>query len=743
MSDGNLFKRDLKDYKYTMDVVGNYSEQLRKYISNKFGYSNEDSRSILREVVSSSKPVDPMVTFNHRDSSGDMHVDDIPLTKYIKDVKDSNEVLVPSFTAYTHPSSTKSLHAEFLGINIAKRKVEKKEAFKAKQLGDNDKYIYFNTLQKTRKIFNNSLSGSYASKSTILYNPTAHYTLTSMTRAVASIGNSVSESIVAGNKQLKDSEAMMNLVVATVASIDTVKVGIVMERYGLHVPSSDEVMDMLLYSSRKYFKDESKESIVKEYLDSCSGIELAAVMYTNDLYHTRKYNDKFIRKFIGDMSLRMTGGSSEPVKVIQGMDEDILNLVHHICASDIAGKNIVYGTLKNNEDTMFDVWYSEYVKNCEDKGLDIMERSDYDKEHYVIVDAIASTALHVRDSLRKYKMLIEVFYNSDVLPIGIVHIREMLRDVITLSDTDSTTSAYDEWVEWYFGKVYVSDETIALAASIMFINTQLIDHNIKVFARNMNIEDKLMGLLAMKNEFFWISFTVANVSKHYYASTYIQEGNVYADIDLEIKGVHLISSAGYQDIVKAAHGMMDEINHKLLKNETIDVVEYIERVVSYEKYMLDKLNSGNINVFKSDKIKEAEAYKLDDKSKTPYIHHVLWEEVFKSTYGDAGLPTYNVIKIPTKLTSKKKLADYVASIENDTIRENLSKFLVKYKKEALGTFRIPLSIAVNGLPKEIVSSIDKYRMVVDSLNVMYIILETLGVYRKPDMLFSEMNIVGG
>ena len=176
----------------------------------------------------------PLIEYYYTNDNGDKELRVDKVTDYIKDVKANNEIMAPSFTTYIHPDQKKSMHANFLDTNINLRKKDKANAFKYKQLGDMDKYVYYNTLQKTRKIFNNSLSGAYASQSTILYNPTAHYTLTSMTRSVTSIGNSITESIVAGNKHFRNADTVFNYVLAVLTNIDMRNVKDVVDKYNLY-----------------------------------------------------------------------------------------------------------------------------------------------------------------------------------------------------------------------------------------------------------------------------------------------------------------------------------------------------------------------------------------------------------------------------------------------------------------------------------------------------------------------------
>ena len=151
-------------------------------------------------------------------------------------------------------------------MNVALRSSDKKQSFKYKLAGDKVKQDYYETMQKIRKIFNNSVSGAYGSKGTILSNYSAHYTLTSITRSVASIGNAITESMVAGNKYFKDADVTLNYIVAIVNGIKEEFVKLAINKYKLYVPTAEECLEMILYSSRWYWKDLKKEEIILTYL---------------------------------------------------------------------------------------------------------------------------------------------------------------------------------------------------------------------------------------------------------------------------------------------------------------------------------------------------------------------------------------------------------------------------------------------------------------------------------------------
>ena len=700
----NVFKRDIESYHRMGDPVETYIKHASYTLSKKNGLSIAENANLVKQALKKSNMVNPEITFLETDDNGDKHERKDTLREYIEHIRKDDIVAVPSFTTYVHPSVKKSVHANFLDTNIALRKQDKHDAFKFKQLGDDEKYMYYNTLQKTRKIFNNSLSGAYASKSTILYSPSAHYSLTSTTRVVASIGNAITESIVAGNKQYMSPEVTYNFIVTVMYETNKDVIDAV-DKYNLYIPTVDEVIQVIRRSSDIYWYDSDKFDKIRELLTNATKYELANVVYNNNLWDMKNFNSDIVRDLISGMVNTTLVNLDNPLKFLKESDPGLINLAHHILVEELSGLEL-----------------------------------NYDKLDKDIVIKIASVIYNCEVTLNKYANLIKAFFVTDVLPPTMSHIKDMLRDCIVLSDTDSTCGSYDQWGLWYFGTVRFDNAAVGVSAAIMTINTQVMDHYIKRFAGTMNVDKGHMDVLAMKNEFFWNVFTSTNVSKHYFANIKIQEGNVFKEPDLELKGVHLIASKSNEQIRSFGLKMINKIQDTIIAGEKISLREMGVAVADMERSIINSIKNGDINIYDMEKIKEEDAYKLEA-AKSPYLHHMLWEEVFSGKYGPSNQPQYMVLKIPTTLDRKNRLIKYLDSIEDVEIREKLTNFLTKFNKESLGTFRVPLTIAAGdaGIPKEILQIVDMKRVVLTSLNMLYIILTSIGLYRKEDLLLSEIG----
>lgn len=693
------FKNPTIEYAVNMNPVNTYMQHMRTYVSKKFNLDIETTNRLIREAVKSNKPKDPKVVFNRKKENGDMERVEDTLKSYLKDVIDGGHIIVPSFTVYNHPSERKSLHAEFLFINVKKRSEDKHKSFEYKQQGNKPMEDYYSTMQKIRKIFNNAVSGAYGSKGSILSNPSGHYTLTSITRSVASIGNMTTESMIAGNKYFRNAEVTINYIVALVNRTNSRTVRYTIDKYNIHVPTANEVMDMILFSTKWYWENKPKENIIFDFIKTLNDEERCMVMYCNDLWHFKQYNDKVMREIIESLGMISVEPVDNHADLVKKAPEGILNLALCICSDLLKGKKFDVGKMQGTEE----------------------------------LNTVASTIQKIMLGMDKYWLFFRTFYTTDIMPTSVAYIRDMLRDAIVLSDTDSTCGSYDKWLEWYYGEPTFNGEAVGIANAIMTINTQVMDHHIKILAANMNIDKSMYETLKMKNEFYWSVFIATNVSKHYYAYTEIQEGNTFKESELELKGVHLIASSIKIEIKKLIHQIMKDLLNAIKNKDTISLKTYIEKTIEIELGILNGIKSGNISYFKRIPIKGAKSYKQGPEQ-SPYQFHLLWERIFADKYGSLGEPPYTFVKVPLVMDNKAKLNEFVENIQDTDIK---LKFKELFERKNLGTYttiRIPMDIVTRkGIPDEILDYVNTSNIIEDSLYALYMLLETLGFYRKPGM----------
>jgi len=700
------------DYKNMLDPVEQYLKVAATYLSKKKGISKEEAEKKVREYIKTNKKFNnPRVKFRKRDLKGNVSTEISNLNSYIKYVTNSGNIMVPSFTVYFKPEIKKSLHSEFIFENVAERNHHKSLAKKYELEGNELLFKKHNTIQKTKKIFNNSLSGAYGSNGTILYNPSAHYTLTSITRCVSGTGNSLSETVISGNKHFAKPEIVINYISTVITFMDKVNLRKIIDKYNLHIPTVEEVMKMILKSTRIYWKSVSAEHKIQKLVETLSDEEKVWVTYLNDIYHMRVYNESLLRKIFDGIlinkNIDTTNVSKDEMVKTLTDNSEYLNMLHHVRADVLMGKVPAYSKL-SEEDV---------------------------RELYI-------SLLTMKETFESYDDLFSTFLLTDLLPTNIAYVRDMVREVIVLSDTDSTCATYEDWVKWYYGENKFGPEGMAATGVIMTIATTNIDHGIKVFASNMNIPKDRVNLIAMKNEFYWDVFVNTNVSKHYFADYWIKEGGVRKSPKNEIKGVALIASTAYQKARDLRTWLMNDVFKRVRNKEHIPLDEYLLKVMAMEKYIVEKVYQGSPDVLKLDKIKSKDSYKLDE-YKSPYFHYILWQEAFAKEYGNAPDPMYMAVKTPLILDSKRKINEFLDTLENEHVKSGLMKVINDGGKQRLGSLKLPLANTIEkGLPKELINILDVDTVVFDNCNSLYMALESIGYYKLPKtkLLDIELNL---
>lgn len=704
----DIFFLHKSEYTTPLNPLKLYIEQLTHYIQTSKNWDFERAKAKAYEIVKTHFK-DPAMKCFERLENGDKIVKDTTLYRYIADNLKQKNIIAPTFTTYMPRAREKSILSEFIFVSVAKRSIAKKEAQKAKAEGNILLADNKNNEQNNLKTYNNSMSGSFAQQACILHNPANHSTLTSVTRTMTSLSNANNERLIAGNRYYPRGIDVLNNIIYIVSNTDVAKLQSTITEFNLYLPTVKDTIRVLQYSSDLYFRDENYyQKYIVPYLEKLTPYQLAAICYNGDFYHIRKLNSIFVKNLLEEMCVRIVSNETIPevTKKIHTIDENIINFVHHIFFTDLKGQGKDYEKINNKI-----------------PGL---------------VDSIYVTCLHVVEVLMKYKSFFNTFFMNNVLPNNSYRLKNMRRRTVVLSDTDSTCFTLDEWVKWYGdGNFQINPKTIAIGGAIAYITTQSIVHLLRIFSCNMGVDPDLIDKLGMKNEFLWLVHIPAEVSKHYFAYTVIQETNVLGDPEIEIKGVHLKNSAVAKHMIDDGKAMMKDILERVSRNEKIKLKDIVTHVIGLENSITESVYKGESDFLKKSKIKTKDAY-VEDPSKSPYGRHLFWNEVFGLKYGDFPAPPYDVVKIPTVVTTKTALLKWLGSIEDLDLKQRLEVWLNKNQKTKLPTIYLNDGyVQANGIPKEILPIIDIERIILDVTGQHRIIIETLGVLLYQDKLVRE------
>lgn len=703
-----IFVRPIDNYKRDINPVSHYVEQTTFLLMRKTGRSKEECKKFVVDYIKKKKKDtinNPIVRFFERQENGDREVKELKLTEYLGEVVNNNEILAPTMTTYLRPEKKKSLIVKVLDKNAKLRKIAKKKMFEAEANKDDRTYAIQDSIQNTKKGTSNSVSGLFAANGSVLQNRSAHSTLTSTTRSMGSFGNCNNERVLSGSRLYMTPLITYSNVLSIASRTNPVEIRRTIEEYGLVYPTTEDVMACIRHSTMLYWESRSEHMKIEGLVNLMTREEKAAFVYSGDLFHLRKLNEKVIRDFVSKISRKVSGVTVENArKVIEKTDEGILNMAHIVCMEEAKGLG---------------------------KDLDKFEAAGS-------LHVVAATCLNIIATLREYENLIKTFLVTDHLPVNIAYAPEMTRRVIPVSDTDSTCFSTQEWIEWYYdGTCRLDTLGLSIGASVAFVTTESIKHVLAMFSANMNTPKETMRVLAMKNEYLWYAMGLTPITKHYWALTAAREGNIFDKPKSEIKGVHLKNSSSPVYINKVGEEMMIGSLKELLETGCIDAKKRIKDAADVERKIIASLRNSETEFLRSAKIKDKKAYKKSE-TESPYRNHQFWIDIFEDKYGKIMSPPYSVVKIPTKLRNKTMIKRWIAEMEDRDMAERLNEYFEKTGRTSFNTMYVSEDYVLSfGIPKEIQSIIDIKRIVLDLTGIYRIVLESLGQFFKPLLLISE------
>lgn len=688
------------DYKRQLNPFGQYLDDSSFFLSTMYNRPKEECLDFIKKNLSPDGLFpfkDPRVKQTQKDNNNDSEVIVSTLSKYITSTISNNEVIAPTMTTYIPEKEKQAYLVDFTLNNIKNRSIAKKEMFKYEMLGDKVNYTIKKNDQNNQKISNNSISGASCVVSTPIYNKTMHSSLTSTCRVTSAYANSNNEKLLAGNRHYRNINIVLNDIVSICNHTDYTLLEKIMTKYNLHYPTTDETMDVVLKSSRQYYINRPREGEIKKFIDKLSPIQKAAFVYTSDFYHIRVFNNDFAYTLISKLSKKhsINNHLENHVDIINNAPETIYHLASQICKNDTIGIDI---NIKENKE------------------------SDLGK-------LLATNVLEIYKVIDEYRDFFICFFRTTNMPVAVADFKDSIRHAVLMSDTDSTIFTVEEWIDWYFNDIPFSEEANGVFATMVFLSVSSLKHILAIMSANMGINPDRIHLIAMKNEYKFEVFVPTLNTKHYYALITYQEGNIYKNPKMEIKGVHLKSSNSPPFINRLAENMMEEICKKVIDREKISVKEYMNKIAEVEKTIVNHVHDGLGDFYRIQTIKEAEAYKGDD-LESLYKHHIFWNSTFGKIYGTMPEPPYQTYKVNTNISNKTDMKNYLANLENRELAKDIEEFFKTQKSSYITTLYVPCDLFTNkAIPKEITDYVDTRKMLVDICHTLYYILETLGVFR--------------
>lgn len=707
MTKQNPFLLPVDEYTRNINPIGDWLKQSALYISRIKNLPYEHCVQVLKSKVESGEIAfrNPQVLFYERGDNGDRHRRLAPLRTYLKETLDQGHILVPTGTTYLHHTQQESHIVGFLDEGVANRSKYKKLSQKYGSEGNIALKIYYHNNQDAEKRTNNAVSGNFVAEGSVINNPTGHSTLTSMTRSMSSLSNASNERLIEGNRHYYTPQIALNNLISIVSITDQELITSTVEHFGLAYPNVDQVMKCIHRSTDLYFIDRKAMEMIRDFVQTLTPAECAAVVYTGDLYHLKEFNDGFIREMVRRFSrVPESNQFEDPVEIIKGTDELIVNYAHQV-------------------------------------AIDIVEGigKDYSKLLPEKVQIVAGICKNIETAIDYYRPLLKAFFLTRNAPCTIATIQSQIRRSVVLSDTDSTMFSVDSWVEWYFGELRFTPEAYGVAGSVMFMATQCIAHILAQFSANMNVEKKRLFTLSMKPEYVFPVFAQTSVAKHYYTCMKVKEGHVFRDIDMEIKGVHLKDSSIDTGLIKEGSALMEKILRTVMSGKKIEIIPYLKELSQREQELIHAIRNNDLRYMKRTKIKDKSAYSKGPEL-SPYQFYLMWEECFEKKYGPAPPPPYTALRIPVQLKNRTQITEWLAGMEDREVATRLAEWIKKFNKKTMTSIPVPMDLCVaQGLPLELQSIMDMKRIILALTKSRRIVMESLGVFAKSEQLFHEMG----
>lgn len=700
-----IFSYPIDQYRQDIDPVGHYIKQAALYISKVKNIPIETATKIISDAIVNKKGPfafirNPKVKYAGRKDNGDREIMKTTLNDYIYTFTHNRSIVAPTLTTYFRHDEKEVLTVKFVENNKKQRSVSKKKKFHYKTIGDIVKMRYYDNDQGNRKRQNNSFSGAYSSPYTILYFKTGHNTLTSATRMSTSNSNSLNEKLFTGNRHYFSKDIIINNIVFITSKIDKDMVQKTIAEFNLYIPTVDDVMNVIDRSAKLYCLIDYKEE-VKKLVEKLDDLERAWFVYANDLYHLSIYNESMVRNMLSEVIEKKHQDYDYKAKDVYKYPEEYRMFAQIVCIDEVKGKGVDY-------DKMYE------------KG---------------ILKTLVPTLMHEYAVVGIYKNLFTTLFRSDVVPHNVADFPHSLRRCVMTSDTDSTIFSVQELVFWYLGREEFSNTGLAIQAFLVMLSTYMVSHILTTMSAQFNTIKSRLKDIYMKNEYTFPVYSLTGMAKHYFNTKSIQEGIIFDKPEREYKGVNLKSSNLPKIIKKTAHEMMDSIMDTIMNNKPIVLTDYLNKVREIENDIYESINSGRTDYVKVYEIKDKDSYKGDKFN--AYQYYLLWQNVFAGKYPEVQTLPFLSMKLSLTTDSKKKLNDWL-ELKDPEFRTKFQAWLMSSKRYDLGLVMLPLeAVKEGGMPDEIKDIIDYRKIIKETCNIFYIILESIGFFIKDDYIVSD------
>ena len=697
------FVRKPEEYRRDLNPIRDYSRNSAAYIQKMSG--GRDASVVERFLKARLDPETgdsvkvPQVRVLVRGENGDRKDRLMRFDHFLDDVQAKRRIIAPTMTVYENPDVKKSILGEYLGNNLLLRKIAKKEKFEADMAGDKIRKAIKDAEQNTLKIKNNSMSGAHSSPHTILFNKSSHSTLTSTCRMATSYGNANNEKLLCGNRHYWSPNIVRENIISVINNTDLDAIERVAKQFHLRAPTVEETMAGIRRSTEPYWRHDGEMARIATLVQALDDRERMAFLFVGDFYHTAQINPEFAREFIQWMSTKATVPMVNDVELrkswIKQMCANTEAFISIVCMREINGRQ-----------------FKDVAVDSDEMGY------------------ICQTIKQVIETLDRYQPFIRAFWVTDNMPASVYWMPSIVRQGAITSDTDSTIFTVQYWPEWYHGRAQdFSDESIAVANTLVFFSAESIRHILALFSANLGANVKEIHRLSMKNEYYFPVFCLTSRAKHYFAWKMAQEGNVFKKMQPETKGVGLRSSNTPPSINAQCDNLEAWLMDEIMAGRKLKIRQVLRAVAKIENEISESIRRGQFELLSSQSIKTRETYTNPESSN--WLYSEMWEAVFAPKYGAAPPLPYVAIKVSLTTDNRTRFREWIRDMPDRELAARMQAWAESRNKKEMGTMFLPHSnLMDSGIPEELIPAANIRGLIALTMTPFYIVLETLGIFMK-------------
>lgn len=688
----SAFVKPLDYYSRDYDIVGNYKQSMAQVIHLSTGATVKEATAFLNKKMENEwKPKSPEMKALMRAPRSDRAKKKIDFLSYMDWVSAKNHILAPNLICYANPDIEESFLSGFISNNLATRSAVKKEGQAAAMAGDHEHAKFCNLLQANFKIRNNSISGALSSPYNPLYYASSHTSLTSVCRSITSYANACNEKFMASNRHYYNPEVTIENIAYVTSHADLDMVSAAMDMFNISPPSVEFVLEQIFECTRLYWQHELSEAMIETMVKNMTDLERAAFSFNGDLHALHQSNDAAMRLFYDKLSRRIAPvmDKEEQKKWLDIVGDDEIALVSLLCSDFMQGKKA-----KDLEPKEYGIWIG-HMKN-------------------------------VATVLEEYQVLIDAFISTKLM-VGSIHsLPTIVRKVVVGSDTDSSIFSTQKQVKWYTGKIDFSHAAVQAGAITSYLASQHIVHTLALLSGQMAVKKDLLFKLSMKSEVFSKAQINTSITKTYAFDHSAVEGNLYAEPELEVKGVLLKSSK-----------LPGPVRHEIEKfiwycleapgvEGGISPLEPASILAKIEHRILNHLRSGNTVYFKTEQIKTTATYAAEDNA-TQVVCKDLWNELFGPEKGYIEQLPADAYKVNVDLGKMDKLMAWGEKLGSDK-KNKLREFMHHRGKSSMTQILAPSELTEGGvIPKELLMVMDERKVLFSLMQPFYILCNALSL----------------